>query len=147
MQDFAAELRAAREPSVGENMVAEGQRAGGFESYLVSRAAQQGFDLGFEAGEKVAWDRARPQLEAVREQSRLDGFDQGVSVLLLQTLLGLQEVGQEFESRRAHKVMLERAKAKLMELVSNLESVASVMPPLHPEQQQFGMDAQSGMVG
>lgn len=129
MQDFAAELQAARHPLLMPDMVEGQQRVGGFEGYLVGQAVNRGFELGYEAGDKAAWDRARPQMEAVREQARLDGFDAGARVVLRCTLTGLQEVVGEFESRRAHKVMLVKARERLGELVEQLSSVHDVLPP------------------
>lgn len=141
MQDFAAELRAAREPLsyAGPMAIEAGERRGGFESYLVSQAVRQGFDLGYEAGDKVASDRYREQLEDVRERSRLAGFDAGARVLLQQTLLGLQEVVGELESKRASGVMLKRVRAKLDGLVYELGAVARLLPD--PSREGLGVMA------
>lgn len=138
MQDFAAELRAVRDPAGRDMKAMAGESSNVFEMYLVQNAARSGFELGYEAGRRAADAAADKRVAYVRESSRHEGFDAAVRVLLVHTLLGLQGVAAELESRRAHKVMVERTRAKLGELVSQLESVATVLPPVHP--QQLGMD-------
>jgi hypothetical protein len=130
MQDFAAELRAAREGPPNYDAVEVGSTGptGGFGAYLVQSATRSGYLLGYEAGQ----DEIRQTLPELRERHRLAGFDAGVRVLLQQTLRGLADVAGELESRRAHKVMIERSKARLMELIEQLGSVHDVLPPAEP---------------
>jgi hypothetical protein len=132
MQDFSAELRDAR-AGMGDQSrsVPMGvQDPGGFGRYLVQRATSEAFGLGFEAGRESRNEELADRVEA----ARLRGFDSGVRVLLTQTLRGLQEVVGELESRRAHKVMNERTRERLDELIAQLATVGALLPPLPMEQ-------------
>lgn len=121
MQDFAERLREARS---GPN-VRYGQEGAGQQHRHPIDVFANGYTLGYQQG---AQDRD-PEVEAAREAARALGFDAGVRELLVLTLLALQEVAGELESRRAHKVMLEKARERLNEVVEQLGHVAVLLPP------------------
>lgn len=136
MQDFAERLREARSPNVRRGMESAGQP----HRHPIDVFAN-GYTLGYQKGA----DDRDPEVEAVREAAREAGFDTGVRELLVLTLMGLQEVAGELESRRAHKVMLEGARAKLNELVGQLGRANRLVPDAAPG--QIVMDWAAGQDG
>lgn len=121
MLDFAEQLRALRAGPPDR----EGQ---GMEAREPHRHAMDVFANGYHLGYGAGYAEGHSFVPTARESGRMEGFDLGVRSLLTLTLLGLQEVVGELESRRAHKVMNERARGKLNELVEQLGGVGVALP-------------------